>query len=201
MFLYQTSASTKNIKKKWKDRKKSYKNNKFKIIYAPTQNETFELPDGLYSVSNIQNCFKHIIKKHETVTHNPPIRISVNKIKDRITFKIRTGYYLKRLTPETIKLLGNANNKITEKKQVEICLIQKSLKQYQFIVMLSTMIINMIQETYIHFWYKYFGQLLDISPKNFIILKTFYQEFSYIEVWFTDHNSKQLEIENKINIT
>ena len=116
IFLYQTSASTKNIKKKWKDRKKSYKNNKFKIIYAPTQNETFELPDGLYSVSNIQDCFKHIIKKHETVTHNPPIRISVNKIKDKITFKIKTGYYLKRLTPETIKLLGNAKNKITEKK-------------------------------------------------------------------------------------
>ena len=36
------------------------------------------------------------------------------------------------------------------------------------------MIINMIQETYIHFWYKYFGQLLDISPKNFVFLKTFY---------------------------
>ena len=50
------------------------------------------------------------------MTHNPPIRISVNKIKDRITFKIKTGYYLKRLTPETIKLLGNAKNKITEKK-------------------------------------------------------------------------------------
>ena len=46
-----------------------------------------------------------------------------------------------------------------------------------------------------------FGQLLDISPKNFIFLKTFNSEFSYIEVWFTNQNSKPLEIEDKINIT
>ena len=48
---------------------------------------------------------------------------------------------------------------------------------------------------------KSFGQLLDTSPKNFIFLKTFNSEFSYIEVWFTDQNSKPLEIEDKINIT
>ena len=47
---------------------------------------------------------------------------------------------------------------------------------------------------------KSFGQLLDISPKNFTILKTFKLEFSYIEIWFTDQNSKPLEIEDKINI-
>ena len=48
---------------------------------------------------------------------------------------------------------------------------------------------------------KSLGQLLDISPKNFLFLKTFNLEFSYIDVWFTDQNSKPLEIENKINIT
>ena len=48
---------------------------------------------------------------------------------------------------------------------------------------------------------KSFGHLLDISPKNFIFLKTFNSEFSYIEVWFTDQNSKPLEIKHKINIT
>ena len=46
-----------------------------------------------------------------------------------------------------------------------------------------------------------FGQLLDISCNNFIFLKTFNLEFSYIEVWFIDQNSKPLEIEDKINIT
>ena len=48
---------------------------------------------------------------------------------------------------------------------------------------------------------KSFGKLLDISPENFIFLKTFDSEFSYIEVWFTDQNSKPPEIEDKINIT
>ena len=46
---------------------------------------------------------------------------------------------------------------------------------------------------------KWLGELLDISPKN-LFLKTFDSEFSYIEVWFTDQNSKPLEIEDKINI-
>ena len=46
-----------------------------------------------------------------------------------------------------------------------------------------------------------FGQLLNIWPKNLIFLKTFNSEFSYIEVWFTDQNSKLLEIEDKIKIT
>ena len=48
---------------------------------------------------------------------------------------------------------------------------------------------------------KSLGQLLDISPNNFIFLKTFNSEFSYIEVWFADHNAKLLEIEDKVNIT
>ena len=48
---------------------------------------------------------------------------------------------------------------------------------------------------------KSFGQLLNISPENFIFLKTFDSEFSHIDVWLTDQNSKPLETECKINIT
>ena len=48
---------------------------------------------------------------------------------------------------------------------------------------------------------KLFGQSLDISPKNVVLLKTFIQEFPFIELLFTDQNSKPLEIEDKINIT
>ena len=77
----------------WKNIKKSYKNNKFKIS-APTWNEEFELPDGSYSVSDIQDYFEYILKKHETVTDNLSIRIYINKIEIRIIFKIKTRYYL-----------------------------------------------------------------------------------------------------------
>ena len=78
---------------KCKNIKKSYKNNKFKIS-ALTWNEEFELPDGSYSVSDIQDYFKYIFKKHETVTNNPSVMIYVNKIENKFTFKIMTGYYL-----------------------------------------------------------------------------------------------------------
>ena len=85
----------------WKNIKSEYNNNKFKIS-APTWNDTFDLPDGSYSISDIQDYFEFIIKKHETLTENPPIQIYLNKIKNRIVFKIKTGYKLELLTPKTI---------------------------------------------------------------------------------------------------
>ena len=59
---------------------------------------------------------------------------------------------------------------------------------------------NKIQESYIHL-FQTIGNLLEISPKNFVLLKTFKSEFQAIEVSFTDQNSKPLEIEDKINLT
>ena len=56
----------------WKNIKSEYNNNKFKIC-APTWNDEFTLPDGSYSVSDIQDYFEYIIKKHETVADNPPV--------------------------------------------------------------------------------------------------------------------------------
>ena len=69
--------------------KKLHKNNRFKIS-APTWNEEFQLPDRSYSVSDIQDYFEYILKKHGEVTNNPSIRIHVNKIENRITFEIKT---------------------------------------------------------------------------------------------------------------
>ena len=94
----------------WKNIKSSYNNNKFKIS-APTWNEKFELPDGSYSISDIQDHFEYILKKHSESVDNPPIRIYVNRIENRITFKIKSDYYLELLTPETMKLLGSAESK------------------------------------------------------------------------------------------
>ena len=70
----------------WKNIKSEYNNNKFKIS-APTWNDTFDLPDGSYSISDIQDYFEFIIKKHETLTENPPIQIYPDKIKKRTVFK------------------------------------------------------------------------------------------------------------------
>ena len=103
----------------WKNIKSSYNNNKFKIS-APTWNEEFKLPDGSYSTSDIQDYFEYILKKHSESVDNPPIRIYVNKIENRITFKIKSGYFLELLTPETMKLLGSTKSKITEDNDGEI---------------------------------------------------------------------------------
>ena len=58
----------------WKNIKSEYNNNKFKIS-ARTWNDEFNLPDGSYSVSDIQDYFEHIIKKHEIIADNPPVQI------------------------------------------------------------------------------------------------------------------------------
>ena len=94
----------------WKNIKSAYNNNKF-TISAPTWNDEFNLPDGSYSIADIQDYFEFIIKKHETLTENPPVQIYPNKIKNRIVFKVKTGYKLELLSSETINLLGSTKKK------------------------------------------------------------------------------------------
>ena len=103
----------------WKNIKSEYNNNKFKIS-APTWNDTFDLPDGSYSIADIQDYFEFIIKKHETLTENPPVQIYPNKIKNRIVFKIKTDYKLELLTPETMRLLGSTEKDVDKDKDGEL---------------------------------------------------------------------------------
>ena len=102
----------------WKSIMSDYKNNKFKM-HAPIWNETFDLPDGSYLISDIQDYFEFIIKKYETITdENSPIKIYINKLKNRIVSKIKTGYKLELLTEETMKLLGSKKRKSVLTKMV-----------------------------------------------------------------------------------
>ena len=91
----------------WKNIKSEYNNNKFKIS-APTWNETFDLPDGSYSIVDIQDYFEFIIKKHQTLTDNPPVKTP-----------IKTGYKLELLTLETMKLLGSTKIVVDKDKNSE----------------------------------------------------------------------------------
>ena len=97
----------------WKNIKSSYNNNKSKIS-APTWNDKFELPDGSYSISDIQDYFEYILKKHGEDIDKPSVQIYVNKIENRVTFKTKNGYSLELLRSETMKLLGSTKNKITK---------------------------------------------------------------------------------------
>ena len=102
----------------WKNIKSEYNNNKFKIS-APTWNDTFYLLVGSYSIFDIEDYFELIIKKHETLSENPPIQIYRSKIKNRIVFRTKTGYKLELLTPETIKLLGSTKKDADKDKDGE----------------------------------------------------------------------------------
>ena len=101
-----------------------------------------------------------------------------NKIENRITFKIKTGYYLELLTPETMKLIGSTKNKITKDKNGENMPHLEITEAMLVHCIFSTMIISKIQEPCIHLflinlviWS--FSQLLHISSKKFIFLKNF----------------------------
>ena len=94
-FSYQILAYTIH-EKIWKN---SYENNKFKIS-AQALDEEFELPDGSYSILDNQDNFEYIFKKHGEKTHNPSIRIYLNKTENIITFRIKTTYFLELLTPK-----------------------------------------------------------------------------------------------------
>ena len=184
----------------WNNIKSSY-NNKFKIS-TPTWNGEFTLPDGSYSVSDIQDYFQYILKKHGENTDKPSIQIYVNKIENRITFKMKNGYSLELLTKETMKLLGNTENKITKDKNGKNV---PHLKIIEVVLVHCNMVNNDYQHDsrvlYTFVPNKSFGSLLDISPSNHIFLKTFNSEYDEIIVLFTDQNSKPLEIEDRINLT
>ena len=101
-----------------KNVKSTYNNNKFKIS-GPTWNETFDLPDGSYNISEIQDYIEYIIKKHETIGENAPILIYANTLNNRIVFKIKSEYKLEFLSKETMKLLESTKDTIDVDKDSE----------------------------------------------------------------------------------
>ena len=133
----------------WRNIKSSYNNNKFKIS-APTWNDEFELPDCSYSVSDIQDYFKYILKKHGDNTTKPSVQTYVKKMENRITFKIKNGYSLEFLTPETMKLLESTKNKISEDKNGENVQLLEITEVVLVIVIWLITIINKIQEYCTH---------------------------------------------------
>ena len=138
----------------WKNVKSEYDNNKFKIS-APTWNDAFDLPEGSYPVSDIQDYFEYIIKKHETIADNPPVQIRL----------------------ETVEVV-----------LVHCNLVNNSYQQA------SKVLFPFVPD-------KQLGQLITITPHSPTMLKTTNAEFSFIEIWFTDHNNRSLEIEDNVNIT
>ena len=136
------------------------------------------------------------------MTENTLVQIYSNKIKNRIVFKIKIGYKLELLTPETMKLLGSGKRDVDKDKDgenvpklesVEVLLVHCNLvkNDYQYASkVLFTSAPN-----------KQFEDLINISPHSLTMMNTINVEFSFVEVWFTDQVSKALEIEDNVNLT
>ena len=109
--------------------------------------------------------------------------IHVNKIENGTMFKIKTGYHLELLMPETMKLLEGHKSKISKEKNGENV---PHLEINEIVLILCHIVNNDYQQDSRVFYTfvpkKLFGQLLNISPKNVIFLKTCNSEFSYIKV-------------------
>ena len=167
---------------KWKNIKFADNNIKFKIS-APTWNDEFDLGDGLYSTSDIQDYFEYIIKKNRTKANNPPVQIYANKIKNRIVFKIKTSYKLELLSPETTKLLGSTKKGADQNKNGENLSKLEPVK-----VVLKHC--NLVNNSYLQtpkvlstfMPSKEFGQLITIPPHSLTMLDTTNTEFSSTEV-------------------
>ena len=142
-----------------------------------------------------------LLKKNETLTENPQFQIYPNKFKNKIVFKIKTGYKLELLTPETMRLLGSTKKDVDSDKNsenvpklesVEVVLVHCNLvkNDYQHS---SKVLFSFVPN-------KQFGQIINISPPSLIMMNTVNTEFSYVEVWFTDQASKAHEIEDNVNL-
>ena len=164
--------------------------------------DKFQLPNGSYSVSDIQDYFESILEKHGEDIDEASVQIYVNKIENKITFEVREGYSFELLTPETMKLLESTKNKITKDKNGENV---PHLEITEVVLVHCNIVNNDYQQDsrvlYTFVPNKPFGSLLEISPRNHIFLKTFNSEYDEIKVWFTDQNNKPLEIEDGINLT
>ena len=125
----------------------------------------------------------------------------INKFENRITFKIKNGYYLELLTPETMKLHRSTESKITKDKNGEKV---PHLEIVESVLVHCSLVNNDYQQDS-RIWFtfvpnKTFGSLLEISPTNQVFLRTFNSKFQEVKIWFTDQTSKPLELEDNINI-
>ena len=187
----------------WENIKFKYNNNKFKIS-GPTWSETFDLPDGSYEIQDIQDYILKMVQKHEPkikTDEESPILIDPDAVKNRLNFRIETGYESELLTKETQKLLGdgpiidkNKNSKnIPQLDQVEYVLLHCNIVQNNYLQN-SKLLYEFVSN-------KTFGQLISVKPPVFNQCKTSDSIFDYIEIWFTDQNNKSLQIEDKVSVT
>ena len=154
----------------WENIKPEYNSNKFKIS-GPTRSETFDLPDGSYEISDIQDYILKMVQKQESTiktNEESPILIYPDGIKNRLIFNKKTGYKLELLTKETQTLLRdgpiidkdkNIKN-VPQLDQVEYVLLHCNIVENDYLQN-SKLLYEFVPD-------KKFGQLISVKPPVFI---------------------------------
>ena len=160
------------------------------------------MPDGSYSVSDLQDNIEYIIEKHKALPTNPPIHIYIDKIDKRLVFKIKGRYKMELQTPETMKLFGCTKNVIEKTKNGENL---RSTEVVEGVLCQCNLMDNQYQQksNVLHTFMpnKSYAYLLNKEPSNLMFLKTYNTELDEIIIRFTDQNGRTFEIEDKVNLT
>ena len=145
---------------------------------------------------DIQDNIEYIIKKHETLTTILPIHVYINRINNRLVFKIKDGYKLELQTPETVKLIGSPKKLIDKTKigenapSLEVVEVVLDEHYQQNSEVLYTCMPN---KSYTYLW--------NVEPSNLLFLKPYNTEFEEIIIKLANQNGSLLEMEDKVNLT
>ena len=149
----------------WKNIQKQYKNNKLETR-APTWINELELRNGSYFVSNIQDYIEYIIKKYETLTTIRLIQVYINRINNRLLFKVKDGYKLELQKPRTMKLFGSTKKLIDKTKNGKKI---PSLEVAEVVLVHCNLVNNQYQQKsevlYTSASNKSYGYLLNVDPE------------------------------------
>ena len=182
---------------------------KHKKAQTITINLKYQLKHGMvnfnYQMDHIlYQIFRTILsnfKKHNENIDNSSVKTYVDKMENRITFKIKTGYYLELLIPETVNLLQSTENERAKNKNGDNV---AHLEITEVMLFYCNIVSDYQQDSrvcYIFVQNKPFDKLLEISSRNSIILKTSNSDVQAIEVWYSDQNTQPLGIKDTINLT
>ena len=171
---------------------------------GPTWSEDVTIPDGSYEISQIQIYFlDEVIKNNESIVKSneqSAILIYANRILNRVTFRIKTGYKLELLSKETVRLLEDEPIIDTTKNGESV--------PRQEIVRNVLDVCNLVENVYLQdskLLFSFvpnsrFGSLLSITPEVLKYCVTVDSIFDYIEISFEDQNCRPLEVDDDITV-
>ena len=157
------------------------------------------MPDGCYYMSYTKDYIDYIIKKNETLRTISPNNVYINRINNRLVFKIKDRYKLELQMRETVGLFGSTKELIDKIKNEE------KVQSLEVVFVQCNLVDNQYQQKFEVLYtfspYKSYAYLLNVVPSNLVFLKTYNTESDEIIITFTNQNGRPLEIEDKVDLT